>query len=153
MTEVFNIRRKVFVEEMRMDEKNELDQKDQEAIHVIVFETPINLKDRKNEMNHAVATGRIIFDGERCTISHVAVLKDYRKQQYGDFTVKMLLNKAFTSGVPEVELDTTEQTEGFFKRIGFKTENTWMDLNGIKWKHMKVNTNQITRPCQNIRYQ
>jgi hypothetical protein len=38
--------------------------------------------------------------------------------KYGDFTVRMLLNKAFTAGIREVSLDSQESAQGFYGSVG-----------------------------------
>jgi len=91
---------------------------DDQAMHAIVYETTCN--------NVAVATGRIVFDGLECSIDNIAVLKEYRGKLYGDFTVRLLLSKAFSAGIKEVKCVTDCKTEAFFTKLGFtKIENEY----------------------------
>ncbi len=116
LSEAFDIRRQVFVQEYQKNETEEFDEKDSFAMHVIVYE--------QSEQKRPVATGRIVFDGSSCEIGHIAVLKDYRSKQYGDFAVRMLINKAFTSGIREVSAKVPGDTIDFFQKIGFTLKDT-----------------------------
>lgn len=122
LSEAFAIRRKVFVEEMGIPEDKEFEEFEQEAIHVLVYEEDMPEKQNGgvSSPKTIVATGRITYDGENCEIGHIAVLKEYRNKLYGDFTVRMLINRAFLSGIPTVSVKVTKDLVGFFERIGFK---------------------------------
>jgi predicted GNAT family N-acyltransferase len=111
ISEAIEIRRQVFIHELNMDEKEEFDDQDSYAAHVIVYE--------QGDRINPVATGRIIFDGVNCEIGHIAVLKEYRNRKYGDFAARMLINKAFTSGIHEVSIKTPNSLIDFFRKIGF----------------------------------
>ncbi len=140
LTEVFEIRRTVFVYEQGISEEVEFDDIDNEAMHVIVYEV--------GPLRKAVATGRIYFDGVTCQIGRVAVLMDYRNQKYGDFTVRMLLNKAFTSGIKEVTLETQLQTEGFFETIGFRKVGQSFRKSSIAYENMVISIQDVITSCK-----
>lgn len=116
LSEVMEIRRQVFVKEYQRRESEEFDEQESIAMHVLVFE--------QSDQKKPVATGRIVFDGSICEIGHIAVLKEYRRRQYGDFVVRMLINKAFTSGIHEVSVKAPGQLIDFFKKIGFTMKET-----------------------------
>ena len=118
LSEVLLIKQKVFVEELGY-RINDLSNEEQLSMYVIVYEEDPSWKENQISKK-AVATGRLYFDGENCEIADVAVLSDYRNKKYGDFAVRMLLNKAFTSGINTVRLTTPIQTIDFFKSIGFQ---------------------------------
>lgn len=115
LSETFTIRRKVFVEEQGIPEEIVFDDLDTEAMHVLVFEEAVNKK--------AVASGRIIYEGQHCQIDNIAVLEEFRNKKYGDFTVRMLLSKAFTAGINEVSVVSQNSTVDFFKKFGFEYSN------------------------------
>ncbi len=122
LAEVFRIRREVLVEEFGVSEEIEFDGLDEHAMHVIVYEEDNrkNLSGELSKEKKAVATGRIVYDGISCEIGHIAVLKEFRGKKYGDFTVRMLLNKAFTGGINEVVVNIDPILEKFYQKIGFK---------------------------------
>lgn len=150
LTEVFHIRRRVFVEELNNPEEIEFDELDNTAIHAIVYEKDTDSKDIDNnpQSNIAVATGRIIYDGEKCYISHICVLHEHRKKKYGDFAVRMLLNKGFASGVDEVSLITPNLLEVFFKKIGFKKVGETFTMNGQEYQTMIIHLNDLKTACK-----
>lgn len=140
LTESHEIRREVFVDELKILEKSEFDDMDIMAMHVIVFEETGRKK--------AVATGRIIFDGAICEIGHIAVRKEYRGKKYGDFTVRMLLNKAFTAGIHEVICTVPCDQTTFFQSIGFRiTEEELLENEIIKCK-MMINEGDVMTSCR-----
>ena len=148
LSEVLNIRRKVFIEEFGATEEMEFDDFDDIAMHAIIFEenqdwSMESITDKKIP----VATGRIIYDGAVCIIDKVAVLKEYRGNKYGDFTVKMLLSKAFTSGINEVMTKTFSESQGFFRTIGFANHTDEYSENNIRYVDMIMKQNDLIKLC------
>jgi N-acetylglutamate synthase-like GNAT family acetyltransferase len=139
LSDVYMIRRKVFVEELNGLQEIELDDQDDMSMNVIVYEEVGNMR--------PVATGRIIFDGTSCMIDQIAVLKEFRNKRYGDFTVRMLLNKAFTSGIHNVECITPAEIKEFFESIGFHTTDIEIMVNSQKCYKMLINESDIMTAC------
>ncbi|MDF2611621.1 MAG: GCN5-related N-acetyltransferase [Lachnospiraceae bacterium] len=139
LSEVYAIRRKVFVEEQQIPEYVEFDEFDEEAMHVIVYEEAGSKK--------AVASGRIIYKGNSCEIGRVAVLKEYRCKKYGDFTVRMLLNKAFTAGINTVTLNSQISAVEFYEKIGFHRAGFDFTQAGIIHCPMIINITDINTQC------
>ncbi len=145
LSEIYNIRRKVFIEELAVPEDIEFDDLDNEAIHVLVYEEASNIN--SNDMTKKkipVATGRIVYEGDSCKIDHIAVLNNYRNLKYGDFTVKMLINRAFTAGISTVTLTAKKEIEGFFKKIGFEAINYNLNYNTVD---MIIKEYNVKRLC------
>ncbi len=140
LSDVYYIRREVFINEMKLPESIVFDDQDEMAMNVIVYEEVGSKK--------AVATGRICFDGEACEISHVAVLKEFRRKKYGDFAVRMLINKAFTSGFHEVKSIVNSTSIKFFENIGFHIVDENKRMQDIIT--VGINVNDITTPCQKL---
>jgi predicted GNAT family N-acyltransferase len=140
LSDVYMIRRNVFVEELHLQEEIEFDGQDEMAMHVIVYEEEGSKK--------PVATGRISFDGAICEIGHIAVLKEYRGKKYGDFAVRMLLNKAFTAGVFEVSCIVLDDAAAFFENIGFyKTNEIVKMVQNYKCHKMTINRKDVITTC------
>ena len=91
LTDARRIRYEVFEKEQKVPHEIEFDNLDDEAIHVVVYE------DQK-----PVGTGRLLFDGENYKIGRIAVIKEERGKKYGDFVVRMLIDKAFLMGAKRV---------------------------------------------------
>lgn len=144
LKEVFEVRKKVFVDEMGLSIENEFDELDSQAIHVLVYDQ----ENQANTFNRtAVATGRIIYEGTSCSIGKIAVLKEYRNNKYGDFTVRMLLNRAFTAGINEVSAKIAPENEGFLSKIGFHRIDNLQDLSINDEVNMKISINFVKTSC------
>jgi predicted GNAT family N-acyltransferase len=148
LSEVKGIRRKVFVEEYGVYEDVEFDDLDDTAMHAIIYEEAQDWRSESLVVKKVpVATGRIIYDGTVCIIDNVAVLKEYRGMKYGDFTVKMLLSKAFTSGINEVMTKTFFDSQDFFRTIGFDKFNEGYFEKGIRYVDMIIKQSDLIKLC------
>lgn len=150
LKDVISIRRKVFVEELSIPEEIEFDEYDKNAMHVLVYdESTINTDNCDGTRMHkvAVATGRIVYDGDVCQMGRIAVLKDFRNKKLGDFTVRMLMNKAFTAGIDNIILNARPEAIDFYKKIGFHlVEENKRDDN--KCFNMTINSKDVTIMCK-----
>lgn len=142
LSEVYDIRKKVFQEEQGVAEEIEFDEFDQVAVHVLVYED--------SEQKKAVATGRIVYQEDCCKIGRVAVLKENRGMKYGDFVVRMLLNKAFLAGINSVYLNAQLSTIGFYEKIGFKVTGNEFEEAGIRHIKMIINKENLCYNCDRI---
>ncbi|MBP1753922.1 MAG: GCN5-related N-acetyltransferase [Firmicutes bacterium] len=140
LSEVYRIRQNVFIDEMGICKEDEFDGQDDMAMHVIVYE--------ESGSRNAVATGRICFDGTNCEIGHIAVLKEYRKRKYGDFAVRMLINKAIIAGIKEIVCYSFQESVSFFQTIGFHLDSDEIIYNNQKRYKMTVNESDIIPACQ-----
>ncbi len=146
LKDVIDIRRRVFVDECNVAEEREFDNLDSSSIHVLVYEEASTSEVGKDQKT-AVATGRIQYDGQVCNIGHIAVLKEFRNKKYGDFTVRMLLNKAFTSGIEEVIVYSPFETTKFFNKLGFKFEVEG-DKNNNLLSKMVIKSHDVKKICK-----
>lgn len=134
MKEVQKICNRVFGEEMGLDLSGTMT--DEFCMNALVYagENPAGM-------------GRIMFDGERFTIAEVAVLPEYRNEKYGDFLVRLLVDKAMMSNAREVHLDAFHGTEGFFETIGFEQDGALFEGFGGMWQPMILRTDRIHKCC------
>lgn len=91
--------------------------------------------------------GRILFDGERFTIAGVAVLPEFRGESYGDFLLRLLIDKAVMSNAREIHLDARKGTEGFFEKTGFQKSGAEFEDRGAVWQPMVLKTDEIHKCC------
>lgn len=91
--------------------------------------------------------GRVLFDGEDFRIRDVAILPEYRGDQYGDFMVRLLIDKAMMSNAQEIRLDALAGTEGFFRKIGFETAGEAFEARGGRWQPMILHAGSIHKCC------
>jgi N-acetylglutamate synthase-like GNAT family acetyltransferase len=132
LTEVRRVQEKVFNGGTKIDES---DGEYAFAVHAIAYQ---GTDDKK-----AVAAGSMTYDGEICRLGKVAVLRECRGNYYGDFIVRILLNKAFTSGIERVHTCAEQGNQGFFRKIGFQTDS---EENGLA--KMSITTAQLVTKCQ-----
>lgn len=109
MTFAYALRHAVFVDEQRVPEEIELDEKDEIATHVICF------YDGK-----PIGCGRLYKDMGIAHIGRVCVLKDYRKKGAGSKICRLLIAKAKEQGCKVVELDSQVQALEFYGKLGFE---------------------------------
>ncbi len=139
LDEIFDIRKKVFQDELGVSEKEERTEDDIDAIHAVAYK----IEDEKTP----VATGRIIIENGKYKIGRIAVLKEERGKQYGDFIVKMLVNKGFLSGAEEVYVGALKHAISFYKKIGFEEcGEPYTDM-GMLHYPMKISQGGVCKKC------
>lgn len=136
LTKVHEIRKAVFTEEYGIPEDVELDDDDIMAMHVIL--------DYENEK---VGTGRMKYDGETFILDKMAVLKEHRNNGYGEFIVRMLLDKVFLANGKEIFTDATKDTVEFFKKIGFVEIGDEYERDKLIYVPMKVQKGSVKTKC------
>lgn len=108
LSEVIYIRTEVFLKELE-EEESMTKTSDQEKDYAIVYEHKI-----------PVATGSLLYQREDCSLAGIAVLKEHRGKNYGDLIIRMLLNKAFSSGMKQVTAIVPDRLSDFFLKEGFQ---------------------------------
>lgn len=136
LSEVYLIRKKVFIDELGMTEDFIKNENDKNALHVIIYE-------ETDEKNNVVAAGSLYYNVDNCLLDKVAVLKEYRNMKYGDFAVRMLIFKAFQKGYSNIELKCKKSIQRFFETIGFDTINVEKDE-----ANMIITEKNVCKGCQ-----
>ncbi len=131
------IRKKVFVEEMGYTVESIMDEWDSVSEHVAVF----------NEEQKVVAAGRLSLRNTQYWISQVAVLKEERGKYYGDFVVRMLVDRVFRNDGQEVWVKADENTLHFFAKLGFTNMENMLDEKECKWVIMNLNKGYLFKKC------
>ncbi|MCL2401165.1 MAG: GNAT family N-acetyltransferase [Oscillospiraceae bacterium] len=116
----WNIRVEVFVEEQNVPIGLELDEHDETAIHVLVYD---------NE--EPVGCGRLVFFDQYAQIGRVAVLQRKRKLGVGRVICETLMNIAAEENAKKVILHAQLSAEDFYKKLGFTPEGEIFDDAGI----------------------
>ncbi|MGG0655265.1 GNAT family N-acetyltransferase [Rummeliibacillus pycnus] len=112
----FDIRMKVFVEEQKVPQEEEIDSYDHlggECYHFLVT----------TDDDKAIGTGRIRLVEGVGKIQRVAVLEEYRSHGIGRIIIKALEDKAKELGAPKVKLDGQLQAQGFYEKIGYEVKS------------------------------
>jgi predicted GNAT family N-acyltransferase len=139
ISSVYHIRDEVFCKEIGMMEQDEKDGMDITSVHVLIFSCDNTMK--------PVATGRISFDGDTYLIDKVCVIKEERNKYYGDFVVRMLVNKAFLSGASEVLVETYIQNIEFYKKIGFIVNGNVYKKFNEEYIKLIIKTEGLCKKC------
>lgn len=137
LSEVLKIREEVFCEEQGIAKELEHDALDDGAIHVLI-----------NDHDCNVATGRLLQLQGEYFIGRVAVRKEERGKYYGDFVVRMLVDKAFRNGAKEVKIEAQKHTVPFYKKIGFVEDGAECMKAGIPHIPMKIVQGALSCHCK-----
>jgi predicted GNAT family N-acyltransferase len=137
LTQQYDIRKKVFIEEQGVYESIERDEYDRDCSHVLVYEDDI-----------AVATGRIIYVNNIPLIGRIAVLKEYRGKQYGDLVVRKLVDQCFRQGEKRVEVHAQLSVIKFYEGIGFVAYGDDYLESNILHRSMYITQESIVTKCR-----
>jgi predicted GNAT family N-acyltransferase len=122
------IRRTVFIEEQRIPERDEWDDIDHVAVHVLAY---VSTGEAKRD---AVGTGRLEPTGK---IGRVAVLPRFRGTGAGVAIMRRLMELAVERGFTEVYLSAQTAARGFYERLGFRADGPEFDEVGIPHQCMR----------------
>lgn len=135
VSDPFDIRREVFVEEQNCPEEEEYDSFDEQALHLIVYVD-----------GESAAAGRIWHDGSDFKIGRLAVRKKFRGQKIGDLALRLLIYKAFNSGAEEVKISAQTYIMPLYRKFGFKEYGEEYIEAGIPHMAMKVAKDEVVYP-------
>ena len=107
-------------------------------LHAIAFE---------GTEKRPVAAGTIEYGEDAFFISNIAVLKEKRRTGYGDFIVRMLVNKAVITGGMPVRAEVTKEAEPLFQEVGFQADGVTYEKNGIVFCPYQLQQSQIKSCC------
>lgn len=122
------LRRVVFIEEQGVSEAEELDDRDDGAIHLLA---------RQN--GKPVASARLLLDGDIGKIGRVCVLKDMRGTGLGQqLMMKALEELARQPDITTAKLGAQCHALGFYEKLGFTAYGPIYDDAGIPHQDMKI---------------
>lgn len=95
---------------------------DREALHVTVYDDA-----------QPIACGRMLIKENRYIFDNIYVVKEKRKNNIGDFTVRLLIEKANLMCAEEIIVSCEDSNKLFFESIGFQEHNepSKFDLDGV----------------------
>jgi predicted GNAT family N-acyltransferase len=109
LADVHAIRRKVFIEEQGISEADEMDGSDASCAHLVAYD----------DQGYPAATGRIVITRDAFTVGRVAVLPEYRGQDYGTLVMQTLVHACYTMGGLRQEVHAQLAVRGFYEKLGF----------------------------------
>lgn len=138
--DVKEIRKVVFGEELGYTEELNFDGFDKQAIHAVAY------LDR--DYTQPVGIGRLIQIEEGYKIGRIAIKKEARKCGYGEFIVRMLVDKAFQAGAKEVIVGARPEAISFYEKIGFVPTERRYEEAGTEHTVMVLNWNDLCKRCE-----
>ena len=121
------LRRTVFIEEQSVSEDEELDDLDEQAIHILAMQD-----------ERPVGSARIILSDTVGKIGRVCVLKDQRGSGLGTTLIKKCLEVLRgQANIETAKLGSQTHAIGFYERLGFTAYGPEYDDAGIQHKDMK----------------
>ena len=118
-----SIRLAVFVKEQNVSPSIEIDGRDNQCHHFVVF----------NETNNPVATARLANNGK---FGRMAVLKDYRGQGIGNELLRLILQQAAILNLEQLVCHAQLSATEFYAKNGFIRMGKPMEEAGIG--HIKM---------------
>lgn len=142
MEEIAPIRREVFGAEQGWSEEILFNEVDEAAIQAVVY------KDMDRTIPVGVGRLHKTENGEDFKIGRIAVKKEERGQGYGDFIVRMLVDKALMMGADRVLVGAQPHAVAFYQKIGFRPVGETYVEAGIEHTVMEIRQNTICKACQ-----
>ena len=115
------VRRRVFIEEQGVPEAEEMDDKDDEATHVVLTDD-----------GAPVATARLRFvEATTVRVERVAVFEQYRGAGLGGRVMDIAESTARDRGATTAILHGQCRVEGFYEALGYETRGETFEEAGI----------------------
>lgn len=120
------LRRKVFIEEQGVAEADEMDDLDDQAVHLLAWQD-----------GAPVGTARILLAGSTGKIGRVCVLPDARGTGLGSQLIRAAMDVLRSrAGVTHAKLGAQTQAIGFYEKLGFAVDGPIYDDAGIPHRDM-----------------
>ena len=111
--DAYEVRRDVFIEEQDVPEAIEMDGRDDEATHFVVYDT---------DAGRPVGTARLRYiDDDTAKAERVAVLAEYRGEGLGRRLMELVEAEARGRGRERIDLHAQTAVEGFYETLGYET--------------------------------
>jgi glucose-6-phosphate 1-epimerase len=127
MAHAYAIRRRVFIEEQRIDANLERDIDDFSAIHVLALDG-----------EQAVGCGRMVQSHNGFKIGRMAVLPDWRGRGIGRLVLDHLVAAAREARAGRIYLHAQVPVEGFYLKYGFDPVGDVFEEAGIPHRLMEL---------------
>lgn len=142
MDEIAPIRREIFGLGQGWTDDILFDETDETAIQAIVY------KDINRTIPVGVGRLHKTEDGLDYKIGRIAVKKEERGQGYGDFIVRMLVDKGLLMGADRVLVGAQPHAIAFYEKIGFRPIGETYVEAGITHTVLEIKQNTICKACQ-----
>ncbi|WP_453990396.1 GNAT family N-acetyltransferase [Bacillus nitroreducens] len=110
LDDAFTVRKVVFVDEQKVPLEEEIDQFEDEATHIVLYDD-----------NEPVGAGRFrVLDGYG-KVERICVLASHRKKGAGNIIMHKMEEIAKERGISKLKLNAQTQAENFYKKLGYET--------------------------------
>lgn len=110
LEDAISVRRIVFIDEQNVPEEEEIDQYEEEATHVVLYEA-----------DQPIGAGRFrVVDGFG-KVERICVLADYRGTGAGKAIMEGIEKLASGHDVSKLKLNAQTHAENFYKKLGYET--------------------------------
>jgi predicted GNAT family N-acyltransferase len=116
------VREQVFCVEQGVPRAEELDGRDDEALHLVALAPG---------EERVIATLRLLFDERRAKVGRVAVERDWRQRGIASRMLELALTRAREQGAQEARLASQLDATGLYEQAGFSVESEPFDDAGI----------------------
>lgn len=120
------LRRVVFIEEQGVSEADELDDRDDEAIHLLAMD------------GVALGSARLLVEGGTGKIGRVCVLAEARGRGIGAALIRAAVEKFRSMGLEKAKLGAQVHALGFYESLGFQSFGPVYDDAGIAHRDMAL---------------
>ena len=128
LSQLKNIREKVFIQEQKVTPQLEWDGMDEKAIHFLVFNDKA-----------AIGCARAIVIKDHMQLGRMAVLKEYRGQGIGGALIEKAMTIAKLNQLSAIYISAQCHAIDFYKKFGFEvTSDIYLDAE-IPHRDMKLN--------------
>ncbi|WP_284419632.1 MULTISPECIES: GNAT family N-acetyltransferase [unclassified Bradyrhizobium] len=128
MSDVYALRRRVFVVEQGIPEDMEIDEHDQDAVHLAAVSN-----------GQVIGTLRIVLYGRTAKIGRMAVSASSRRRGLGRELMEFAAATALRRGVEEIVLSAQLSAREFYHRMGYSEEGPTFDEVGLMHVLMRKN--------------
>ncbi|MEH7238290.1 GNAT family N-acetyltransferase [Bacillus sp. JJ1562] len=110
LDDAFTVRKVVFVDEQNVPLEEEIDQFEDEATHIVLYDN-----------NEPVGAGRFrVLDGYG-KVERICVLASHRKKGAGNVIMQRMEDISKERGISKLKLNAQTHAENFYKKLGYET--------------------------------
>jgi len=120
LSDVFYVRREVFVNEQQVSEDVEFVGDDGECIHLVMYDD-----------GNPVATGRVLVGDDDFKIGRVATLKSHRGRGIASNVIQSLVGVCNVMGSKRQYVHAQVSARAFYEKLGFVAYGDEVDVAGV----------------------
>lgn len=129
LSDAHSVRRAVFIDEQDVSEAEEMDGKDDEAIHFVAYDT---------ETDNPVGTARLrIPEADIAKPERVAIRQEYRKEGLGKRLMERIESEARSEGCSRAVLHAQTRVIPFYERLRYEITSEEFEEAGIPHVEME----------------